>query len=326
MGKILVIGGAGYIGSQTNLELIENGYDTIVLDSLLHGKRELVPGDFVQGDLLNIESLDSVFKTYSIDAVIHFAAYAYVGESVINPEKYYYNNVVGTLNLLQAMRKHGVDKIVFSSTCAIFGTPDIIPITEDLPKNPINPYGYTKLAIERVFDDYAHAYGLKSVALRYFNASGADLNGRTGETHNPETHLIPIILQVAMGERESLKVFGDTYDTPDGTCIRDYIHTKDLAQAHILALKKLIKAEIMSEKINLGTGTGFSVFEIIKHAELITQTSINYIIDSPRPGDPAILIADNSKAKKILNWEPQYSDLETILSSAWKWAQYQKHA
>jgi UDP-glucose 4-epimerase len=319
--KILITGGAGYIGSQTNFSLLEAGYQTIVFDNLVYGHKEVVPDNciFIQGDLSKKEEIDRVFQEYDIDGVIHFAAYAYVGESVTNPRKYYENNVIGTLNLLNSMIDYDVKNIVFSSTCATYGLPKVIPITENEEQKPINPYGYTKLIVENILKDYNKAYGLKSIALRYFNACGADEDMRTGENHNPETHLIPLILETASGKREKITIFGDDYDTKDGTCVRDYIHTKDLASAHITSLEKLITSQLSCEQINLGTGVGYSVKEVIETAKKITQKPIKTEIAPRRSGDPDKLIADSTKALELLNWTAKYSDLEYIISTAWKW-------
>jgi UDP-glucose 4-epimerase len=321
MSKILVTGGAGYIGSQTNLHLLEQGFDTIVLDNLVYGHKEVVPvsSEFIHADLMDMMSLEKVFSAYDISCVIHFAAYAYVGESVVNPEKYYYNNVVGTLNLLQCMKKYEVKNIVFSSTCATYGMPKKVPITELEIQSPINPYGRSKLMVEQILEDYSRAYSLNTVYLRYFNAAGSDTQNRTGEWHEPETHLIPLILDVAAGKKDSITIFGNDYDTPDGTCIRDYIHTEDLAEAHILAVKKLLEKDGICQAVNLGTGHGYSVLEIVKAAEQVTGKHIPYTVQERRPGDPAILIADNTKAKDYLGWQPQRSSIEHILSTAWKW-------
>jgi UDP-glucose 4-epimerase len=318
---ILITGGAGYIGSQTNLSLLDAGYKTVVFDNLVYGHEKYIPPQsvFVKGDLSNQEQIDKVFKDYKIDGVIHFAAYAYVGESVENPRKYYLNNVVGTMNLLHAMLDNGVKDIVFSSSCATYGIPEAVPITESEKQMPINPYGYTKLMVEQIFKDYHKAYNLNSISLRYFNACGADLELRTGENHNPETHLIPLVLQVAAGKRYNIKIFGNDYDTPDGTCVRDYIHTKDLAAAHILALEKIFETGNLCKQYNLGTGNGYSVLEIINKAIEVTNHQISYEISPRREGDPAKLVADNTKARTELGWQPQYSDLDTIIKTAWKW-------
>ena len=318
---ILVTGGAGYIGSQTNLYLLKQGFDTIVFDNLVYGHREVVPENskFIQGDLSNLEDLESVFSNHKIDGVIHFAAYAYVGESVENPQKYYQNNVVGTLNLINTMVKYDVKKIVFSSTCATYGIPESLPITEQTPQKPINPYGKTKLMIEEIFKDYQVAYGFDSISLRYFNACGADEDLQTGEAHDPETHLIPLVLDAAADSTKTIKIFGQDYNTPDGTCVRDYIHTMDLATAHYLAMQKLLETSKICDFVNLGTGNGFSVKEIIDTAKSVTGKNISVEIHDRRPGDPDKLIADITKARQFLGWEPQYSNLEFILDTAWRW-------
>ncbi len=315
---ILVMGGAGYIGSHTVRHLLDKGYEVLVADNLIYGHKEAVDkrAKFVYADLLNPYSLDELFKNNNVDAVIHFAAFAYVGESVNNPEKYYYNNVIGTINLLHTMLKHNVKNIVFSSTCATYGEPKYTPIDEMHSQNPINPYGRTKLMIEQIFADYERAYGLRHIALRYFNAAGCSADGKIGESHNPETHIIPLVLQAIKGERENIKIFGSDYDTPDGTCIRDYIHVEDLAQAHRLAVEKL---EAYSGCINLGTGVGTSVKEIIAAAEAVSGKKCPTEYAARRAGDPARLYADNTKAKAILGWQPKYLDIKDIIKTAWNW-------
>jgi len=316
---ILIVGGAGYIGSHINKELTKQGYKTVIFDSLVKGYKEAVKwGDFFQGDLANIEDIRGVFKKYPIEAVLHFAAFIEVGESVKDPQKYYQNNVKNTLNLFQVMLENDVKKIIFSSTAATFGNPQYVPIDEKHPQIPINPYGQAKLMVEKILADYDLAYGLKYVALRYFNACGADLDGEIGENHNPESHLIPLILDAALGKREDIKIFGTDYPTVDGTCIRDYIHVNDLAQAHILALKKLMDGG-ESDCFNLGNGSGFSVRQVIEVAKKITGVDFKVTETERRAGDPPELIADSKKAKEILKWEPKYFDLETIISSAWNW-------
>lgn len=321
---ILVTGGAGYIGSHAVKALEERGFQTIILDSLVYGHRDLVETNLkaklVAGDINDRAFLDRLFTTTKIDAVMHFAAFAYVGESVTDPAKYYRNNVVGTLTLLDAMREHGVTNFVFSSTCATYGNPQSIPIAEDHPQHPINPYGAGKLAIERVLKDYDPAYGLKSVIFRYFNAAGADPDGLFGEDHNPETHLIPLILQAAAGKRASISVFGTDYDTPDGTCIRDYIHVTDLAQAHVLGLEYLLQHQT-SQIFNLGNGSGFSVKEVVDTARQVTGKEIAIEECPRRVGDPAVLIGSSTKARQMLGWEPKYADLNAIVNHAWKWHQ-----
>jgi UDP-glucose 4-epimerase len=317
MQTVLITGGAGYIGSHTVRHLRASGYDPVIADNLVYGHAEAVPDGLPleQVDLLDANALTALFKKYQFEAVIHFAAFAYVGESVGAPAKYYRNNVVGTLNLLDAMIEAKVKDIVFSSTCATYGEPVYTPIDEKHPQNPINPYGATKLMIERVFADYARAYGLRWIALRYFNAAGAAENGEIGESHNPETHLIPLVLKSIKGEIPSVKVFGTDYDTPDGTCIRDYIHVEDLAVAHRLALEKL---DAYNGCLNLGTGIGTSVKEIIATAEKISGKTCPVELAPRRAGDPARLFAANEKARVILGWTPS-RDIADILQSAWCW-------
>lgn len=321
---ILVTGGAGYIGSHAVLALQQAGYGVIVLDNLVYGHRDIVEKvlqvELVIGDTGDRPLLDQVFATHRIDAVMHFAAYAYVGESVSDPEKYYRNNFVGTLTLLEAMRSASVNRFVFSSTCATYGVPNTVPIPEDHPQNPINPYGATKLMIERVLQDFDKAYDFKSVCFRYFNAAGADPNGRLGEDHNPETHLIPLVLLTALGKRESVSIFGTDYPTPDGTCIRDYIHVTDLAQAHVLGLEYLMKGG-ETAVFNLGNGNGFSVKEVIETARQITGHPIPAVERDRRPGDPPALVGSSDRARTLLGWNPQYADLNQILTHAWNWHQ-----
>lgn len=320
---ILVFGGAGYIGSHTVKHLLDNGYSCVVADNLIYGHREAVDprAEFVHADLADKYSLQQLFNTHKIEAVIHFAAFTYVGESVTDPQKYYINNVVGTTNLLNVMLQHGVKKIVFSSTCATYGEPQYIPMDEKHPQSPINPYGRTKLMIEQIFADYERAYGLKHIALRYFNAAGCAQDGSIGESHNPETHLIPLVLKAIKGERANIKIFGTDYDTPDGTCLRDYIHVEDLALAHRLALEKL---DNYSGCINLGTGIPTSVKEIISAAENVSGLKCPVEIAPRRAGDPAKLYADNRKAKEILGWQPRYTQIEDIISTAWNWETHRK--
>lgn len=316
---ILIVGGAGYIGSHVNKILSERGYDTVVYDNLIYGHREAVKwGKFEYGDLKDTARLEQIFNMYDIEAVFHFAAFAYVGESVIHPSKYYNNNVLATLNLLDVMVRHNVNYFVFSSTCATYGQPEKMPIVESMPQKPINPYGASKLMVERILEDYESAYGLHSVCLRYFNAAGDDLEGVIGESHNPETHIIPLILEAAKGKRECIKVFGTDYPTRDGSCIRDYIHVVDLADAHIKSLEYM-KRENVSDRFNLGTCSGTSVIEMIDAAKRITGVDFNVVYDERRAGDPAELIGSNNKAREVLGWNPQYSDIDTILESAWKW-------
>lgn len=316
---ILVCGGAGYIGSHINKQLYKEGYETVVFDNLVYGHREAVKwGHFVQGDLKNIDDIEKVFRSYTIDAVFHFAAYAYVGESVQEPEKYYYNNVANTLNLLHVMKKYGCNKIIFSSTCATYGEPDKVPITEEMRQNPVNPYGATKLMVEKIFRDYHKAYGLQFVALRYFNAAGADPECEIGESHDPETHIIPLVLDAASGKREDIKVFGTDYDTPDGSCVRDYIHVYDLATAHLLALHHLEQGK-ESDFFNLGNELGTSVLEVISSVKKVTGKDFKVTMADRRPGDPAKLVGSSQKAQRVLGWKPVYGDIDVIVEHAWKW-------
>ncbi|MEH2335521.1 UDP-glucose 4-epimerase GalE [Nostoc sp.] len=321
---ILVTGGAGYIGSHTVLALKQAGYNVVILDNLVYGHRDLVEGilqvELIVGDTGDRALLDHLFKTRDIAAVMHFSAYAYVGESVTDPAKYYRNNVVGTLTLLEAMLTASVKKFVFSSTCATYGVPEFVPIPENHPQNPINPYGATKLMVERILADFDVAYGFQSVRFRYFNAAGANPSGLLGEDHNPETHLIPLVLMTALGKRESISIFGTDYPTPDGTCIRDYIHVNDLADAHILGLEYLLKGGD-SEVFNLGNGSGFSVREVIAAAEQVTGISIPVEERDRRPGDPPILIGTSEKARTILGWQPQYLSIKDIVAHSWQWHQ-----
>jgi UDP-glucose 4-epimerase len=321
---ILVTGGAGYIGSHAVQALQKSGYNVIILDNLVYGHQDIVENalkvPLIVGDINDHPLLDDLFATYPITAVMHFSAYIFVGESVSDPAKYYRNNVVGTLTLLEAMVAAGVKNFVFSSTCATYGLPQTIPLTEDHPQNPINPYGWTKLMVEQIIKDFDQAYGLKSVIFRYFNASGASPDGQLGEDHNPETHLIPLVLQTALGLREAISIFGTDYDTPDGTCVRDYIHVMDLAQAHILGLEYLLNGG-ESESFNLGNGNGFSVKEVIETAKQVTKKEIKVKISDRRAGDPPYLVGSSEKARKILGWQPQYSDLKDTIAHAWQWHQ-----
>ena len=308
------------MGSHSAWMLERGGHEIWAFDNLSEGHRQAVPeGRLIEGDLLDRPFLESVLREKQIDAVMHFAASTYVGVSVTDPAQYYHNNVVGTLSLLEAMREVGVEKIVFSSTCATYGVPEIVPITEAEKQDPISPYGFTKLVMERALADYAHAYGLQYAALRYFNASGAAADSPIGEDHDPETHLIPVVLQVALGQRESIKIFGDDYPTPDGTCVRDYIHVDDLASAHVAALEKLASGSQL--KLNLGTGNGASVLEVIEACREVTGHPIPAETVARREGDPPQLVADPSKAKEVLGWEAEHKDIESIVASAWKWHQ-----
>ena len=317
---ILVLGGAGYIGSHTVYALIEKGVDVVVIDNLETGHIEAVheKARFYKGDIRDRAFVDSVLDKEKIDAVIHFAANSLVGESMVNPLKYYDNNVNGTKVLLLSMVAHGLDKIVFSSTAATYGEPEKVPILETDRTEPTNTYGETKLAMEKMFKWTDRAHGLKYVSLRYFNACGAHVSGKIGEAHSPETHLIPLILQVPLGQREYISIFGDDYDTSDGTCIRDYIHVTDLAQAHILAVDYLMKGN-ESNIFNLGNGVGFTVKEVIDTARKVTGHEIPAKIAERRAGDPARLIASSDKARQVLLWKPEHADLEEIISTAWNW-------
>jgi UDP-glucose-4-epimerase GalE len=316
--NILVTGGAGYVGSHAVRLLTRAGHDIWVYDNLSQGHRGAVPaGRLIEGELLDRPRLVEVFRARRIEAVMHFAAFALVGESVSNPAKYYQNNVVASLALLEAMRDAGVTKIVFSSTTATYGVPQRVPITEDELQRPVNPYGFAKLVIEQALADYAAAYGLGYAALRYFNASGASPDGDLGEDHTPESHLIPLVLQVALGQRPEITIFGDDYPTPDGTCIRDYVHVDDLGAAHVRALERIAPATGL--KLNLGTGRGHSVREVIDTCRKVTGHRIPAVIGPRRPGDPPELVANASRARRELDWEPRYADLTPIVETAWRW-------
>jgi UDP-glucose 4-epimerase len=318
---ILVTGGAGYIGSHAVRELKKAGYTVLILDNLIYGHEYLAQGEtLITGDLSDRALLKKVFAEHLIDAVMHFAAFAYVGESVSDPAKYYRNNVSSTLNLLDAMREGGVTKFIFSSTCATYGEPEQIPIPETHPQRPVNPYGQSKLMVEQILRDYDAAYQFRYVIMRYFNAAGADTGGDIGEDHTPETHLIPLVLDAAMGKRPNIHIYGTDYPTPDGTCIRDYIHVTDLANAHVLGLKYLLNGGT-SDVFNLGNGNGFSVREVIETAARITGKKIPVMESTRRAGDPAKLIGSAEKARKILGWSPQFAELEKIISTAWAWHQ-----
>ena len=316
--RILVVGGAGYIGSHAVRLLNETDHEVSVYDNLSLGRSQSVSAEqLIVGDLMDTERLESVIRSHRIEAVMHFAAFAAVGESIVDPAKYYQNNVVATLGLLDVMRRCGVTRFVFSSTTATYGQPERIPISEDAPQLPINPYGFSKLVIERALKDYARAYGFAGASLRYFNAAGAAADGTLGEDHKPETHLIPLVLQVALGQRESIHVFGNDYPTPDGTCIRDYIHVEDLATAHLAALERLEEGNVI--EVNLGTGVGSSVMEVIEACRKASGHAIPVVQCPRRAGDPARLIADGSLAKKVLNWEPRYTSIDEIVLTAWNW-------
>lgn len=318
--NILVTGGAGYIGSHTVERLVQSKHKPIVYDNLLKGHIDAVSDDvqFVEGDIHDFSFLKHIMGEYEIDGVIHFAASSLVGESMTDPGQYYYNNVAGTMGILDAMREVGVDHIVFSSTAAVYGEPKSVPIKEDAATEPTNVYGRTKLIIENMMADYAKAYGLNYVALRYFNAAGAAILGNIGEDHNPETHLIPLILQTALGKRDHIAIYGTDYPTPDGTCLRDYVHVCDLAEAHVLALDYLIGGGA-STAFNLGSEKGYSVREIIAAAKKITGRDFNVREEARRAGDPAVLVASSEKIKKELHWKPAHSSIEDIIAAAWRW-------
>ena len=316
--NILVVGGARYIGKQTVRFLLAAGHQVTVYDNLSRGHREAVPdGLLVEGELTDRSKLVSVFREHQIESVMHFAAFALVNESVNDPSLYYRNNVIAALELLEAMKEAEVKKIVFSSTTATYGEPEAMPISEATPQQPINPYGFTKLVIERALADYATAYGFGYAALRYFNAAGAHPDGMIGEDHDPESHLIPVVLQVALGQREQITVFGDDFATPDGTCLRDYIHVDDLASAHLRALEQIEPGKGIC--VNLGTGRGTSVREIVEACRKVTGHPIPTVMGDRRAGDPAELVADNRLAKKLLDWTPKYESVESIVETAWRW-------
>lgn len=323
--KILVLGGAGYIGSHTVYELIDAGNEVVIIDNLETGHMKAVhpQAKFYKGDLRDRAFVDSVLDTEkNIDAVIHFAANSLVGESMVNPLKYYDNNLCGTKVMLESLVAHGIDKVVFSSTAATYGEPQSIPIVETDPTRPTNCYGETKLSMERMFYWTGVAHNLRFVSLRYFNACGAHISGQIGEDHNPETHLIPLILHAASGKRDHISIFGTDYDTVDGTCVRDYIHVTDLAQAHILAVRYLMDGN-KSDIFNLGNGVGFTVRQVIDEARKVTGADIKVVEEGRRAGDPATLIASSDKAKSVLGWKPEYADLSKIIETAWKW--HSKH-
>jgi UDP-glucose 4-epimerase len=318
---ILVTGGAGYIGSHCCKQLKRRGYNPVTIDNLVYGHRENVKwGPFYEGDIAGRQVLEEIFRSHRVQAVMHFAAFAYVGESVTDPQKYYDNNLKGTIGLLDALLTNDIRHFIFSSSCATYGIPEKIPIDESHPQNPISPYGKSKYMVEEILKDYSSAYPFDFMSLRYFNAAGADPDGEIGEKHDPETHLIPLILDVARGRSPSIKVFGTDYDTADGSCIRDYIHVTDLADAHILALERLL-AGAKSGFVNLGTGRGYSVLQVIEAAARVTGCAISHEVTDRRPGDPATLIASNGRASDILGWTPQYPELEDIIATAWRWHQ-----
>jgi len=317
--NVLVTGGAGYIGSHACKALAQSGYQPVVYDNLVYGHVSAVKwGAFEKGDINDRQQLDRVIKKYKTAAIMHFAAYAYVGESMTNPAKYYQNNVAGTLTLLESARDAGIDKFIFSSTCATYGVPKEVPISEDHAQLPINPYGRSKLMIEQILQDFDVAHGLGSVSLRYFNAAGADPEGEVGEDHDPETHLIPLVLDAALGRRPNITIFGDDYETPDGTCIRDYIHVTDLVNAHVKALHYLEQGG-STTAYNLGNGEGFSVREVIDSACQVTGQDIQVIMGARRAGDPPQLVGDAQRIQEELGWKPEYTNLEDIVGTAWGW-------
>lgn len=321
MKNVLVTGGAGYIGSHACKALAKAGYTPVTYDNLVYGHTWAVKwGPFEEGDILDRQRLSEVIARHQPEAVMHFAAFAYVGESVENPGKYYRNNVAGSLTILEAMRDHGIRNIVFSSTCAVYGNPEAIPIPEDHPTQPINPYGFSKYTVERMLEDFSHVHNMRYVSLRYFNAAGADPDAEIGEDHDPETHLIPLVLDVAAGRRENVKIFGTDYDTPDGTCIRDYIHVSDLADAHVLGLEHL-KGTGQNHIFNLGNGDGHSVKAVIETARKITGKNIAAIESARRSGDPALLVGSSERIKKFLGWNPNHATIDDIIQTAWNWHQ-----
>ena len=325
--KVLAAGGAGYIGSHTVKELIKEGFEVVIFDNFSTGKHELIPGGTIfEGDLKDTSDLEKVFRLHDFYGVLHFASLIQVGESYIDPQKYYRHNLLTSLNLLHAMLQANVNNFIFSSSAAVYGNPEQIPIPETHPLNPSNPYGLTKFFVEKILLDYERAYGLKFISLRYFNAAGADPEGKLGEMHEPETHLIPNILLFLLGVKENFNLFGTNFSTPDGTAIRDYIHVTDLARAHVLALKKLPLLK-NSEFINLGTNKGFSVLEVIKMVETVTGQNVSYSAKHKRKGDVDVLLASREKAKKLLEWDLMHSGLDIIIETAWKWhKKISKHA
>ena len=316
--QILVTGGAGYIGSHAVRLFLDRGHDVWIYDNLCYGHRAAVPADrLIVGDLSETHRIDQMLLEHRIEAVVHFAAFTYVGESVQQPAKYWHNNVVNTLNLMECLRRHQVSRFVFSSTAATFGTPEQMPITEETPQRPINPYGTSKLTVEHILADYSQAYNWGFAALRYFNASGARADGSIGEDHTPETHLIPLIIQAVLGQRPHIEIFGSDYPTADGTCVRDYIHVDDLAAAHLLALEKLQPGRQMH--YNLGIGRGYSVREVIAAVEAVTGKKVPVKEGPRRAGDPPVLVASSDKIQKELGWRPRYTDIKTIVETAWNW-------
>ena len=317
--KVLVTGGAGYIGSHTLLALTQAGFETVTLDNLSKGHRAAVRvGELVVGDISDARLLDELFQAHRFEAVVHFAANSLVGESMVDPAKYYVNNVSGGLQLLEAMQRHGVMRLVFSSTAAVYGEPEEVPIREDFTLQPTNVYGESKLMIEKILRDYSRAYGLRAISLRYFNAAGADPSGMIGEDHDPETHLIPLVLQAALKQRSEVRVFGTDYPTIDGTCIRDYIHVNDLAEAHVLTLQALLDGA-ETTAYNLGNGLGYSVREVITTTEEVIGQKLPVIEEGRRPGDPAALVASSERIQRELSWQPKFGDLRKIIETAWNW-------
>ena len=322
--KVLVTGGAGYIGSHACKALAKAGHVPVVYDNLVYGHREAVRwGPLVEGDIGDRSCLDATIREHRPEAVMHFAGYAYVGESVSDPGKYYRNNVAGSLTLLEAMRDHGIGRLVFSSTCATYGLPQYTPMDEHHPQQPINPYGASKLMVERMIGDFAGAHGLRAISLRYFNAAGADPDGEIGEDHSPETHLIPLALAAALGSIPQLTIFGDDYGTDDGTCIRDYVHVSDLAQAHVLAVEGLAGTSPGLRAFNLGNGSGYSVKQVVSAVERVTGHRVPLRIGSRRSGDPARLVSASDCARKELGWQPRIAGLDEIIATAWAWAKRQ---
>ncbi len=323
---VLVAGGAGYIGSHTCKALAEAGYLPVTYDNLVYGHAWAVKwGPLETGDILDAARLDDVIARHKVSAIVHLAAFAYVGESVRAPGKYYRNNTVGSLTLIEAAERNGIKPLIFSSTCATYGIPERLPISEDTPQNPINPYGASKLMVERMLEDFSHAHDLRYIALRYFNAAGCDPDGQVGEDHDPETHLIPLVLDAASGRRDDVTIFGFDYDTPDGTCVRDYIHVSDLARAHVLALDALL-AGAPSQRLNLGLGFGFSVLDVVKSVERVTGLSVPVRRGERRAGDPAALVSDPTRAIEALGWQAKFRDLDQIVATAWAWHQRRQPA
>lgn len=316
--KILVVGGAGYIGSHTVTELLRLGHEVIVFDNLVTGHKEAVKCSLIIGDLLNKEEIEEALVKEKPEGVVHFAAFAAAGESMVEPGKYFENNLQGGVNLLEAMRKSGTDKIVFSSSCAIYGFPEKLPVGEEETKKPVSVYGESKLMFEKILFWYDQLFGIKSVCLRYFNAAGASLDGSNGEAKEPATNIVPVLMKVALGQTEKFTLFGEDYKTADGTCIRDYVHVLDLADAHIRAIEYL-KMNDQSNYFNVGTGRGYSNKEVVQMVKKITGVDFKVEIGPRRAGDPDAIYADNSKIRKVLGWEPKYSDLETIIKTAWNW-------